>query len=380
MRACPLRLLLSLTVLALASTAALAQPQPPTAALVGTVTDAETGEPLIGVNVFIANSMTGTATDAEGRYELTRVPVGALRLFVSMIGFEQVAIDTLLREPRVYTIDVQLRPEVLELGEVTVEAKGDPRWKERLERFTKLFIGETPNARETVIVNPEVLDFANRGGEFIALASEPLVIENRALGYRIRYFLREFKALPTRTQYDGEPLFEEMEAESPEQQAAWEARRREAFIGSFRHFLLALLAGQTEAQGFLTFSRPAADGTAASAGPLGGGNPVAGNQRFPLDPKTLLQPGASRAEYTLDFQGFVEVVFQGELEDEAYLEWIGEGRRRPRFQTSMIRLERGPTTVDYKGDVLDPYGVTLFRYWAFERVADEVPREYRPGR
>ena len=34
--------------------------------------------------------------------------------------------------------------------------------------------------------------------------------------------------------------------------------------------------------------------------------------------------------------------------------------------------------VDYKGDVLDPYGVTFYGFLAYERVADELPREYRP--
>jgi hypothetical protein len=378
----PLAVLLAALAL-LAPLRAQAQQQVPAAIIEGRVTDAETGEPLQGTHVFIATSMKGTTTDAEGHYRLERVPLGALRLFASVIGFEQVAVDTLLRESRVYTIDFDLQPEVIEVGEVTVEAKEDTRWQRRLERFTDLFIGETPNADRTTIVNPTVLDFENNGGEFVARAAEPLVIENEALGYRVQYFLREFKATPTRTQYDGEPLFEEMEPESAEQQAEWEANRRAAFMGSFRHFLLALLANQVEPQGFLTFSRPAGGGSmAAGGGALRGAmgsNPVAGNERFPVEPDKLLTPGETPNEHILDFEGFVEVVYRGEEEDEAFLEWANQGRRSPKFQTSRIRLERGPATVDYKGDVLNPYGVTLFSYWAFERVADEVPREYRPG-
>jgi len=41
-------------------------------------------------------------------------------------------------------------------------------------------------------------------------------------------------------------------------------------------------------------------------------------------------------------------------------------------------LERGPATVDYKGEVVERYGVTVSGYFGFERVADQVPKEYRP--
>ena len=35
----------------------------------GTVTDAESGEPLIGANILIQNTSTGTTTDLEGKYQ-----------------------------------------------------------------------------------------------------------------------------------------------------------------------------------------------------------------------------------------------------------------------------------------------------------------------
>ncbi len=348
--------------------------QIPAVTLQGNVTDEESGEPLPGAHVFIASSMKGTTTDEEGRYVLGDVPVGALRLYVSMIGYEPQARDILLRTGATRIFDFVLTPAVVEIGEIVVEAKRDKNWKRRLERFTRLFVGETPNADQTVITNPEVLDFKSSGGEFRALAAEPLIIENRALGYRVRYFLKEFVAEPTRTRYDGEPLYEEMAPSSEEAALEWEANRKAAFIGSFRHFLLALLAGQVEEQGFNTYAR-----TVMGQGRFGEmpGNPTAGN-RFPIEPQDLLRAGEADGERTLDFDGFVEIIYRGELEDESYIAWSGDNWRRPKYQTSWIRLERGPTIIDYKGDVLDPYGVTFYGYLAFERVADEVPKEFRP--
>ncbi len=348
------------------------------ARLQGVVTDSTSGLPLEGAHVFIAGSMTGSITDSEGRYTLERVPMGAHRLYVSMLGFRPNFRDIMLRTSRVYTFDFVLAEEIIQAGEIVVEAERDDKWLDRLARFEEMFIGETPNALETEILNPEVLDFDVNRGTFKAIAAEPLIIENRALGYRIQYFLRDFQSTPNRVQYDGEPLYEEMEPESPQQAAEWEKKRRDSFMGSFRHFALALIAGRTEPQGFKTYTRPSVQ--RVSGGTFGGGA-MQGQQRFPLDPSNIIRPGENPNEYILDIDGVVEIVYMGEEEDEAFLKWrVGAGRARPGFQTSWITMDNGPTVMDYKGDTLDPYGVTFMGYLAWQRIADDVPREYRPGR
>jgi hypothetical protein len=341
------------------------------ATLTGTVTNAATGAPIADANVFIATSMNGTTTDAQGHYRLTGVPLGTLRLYVSFVGYEPQYRDLFIRSSGEHTYDFALEEAIVEVGEITVTSE-NKKWKRQLEKFIGLFIGETPNAEQTEIVNAEVLDFSGKGGEFRAHASEPLIIENRALGYRIRYFLNEFVATPNRTKYDGEPLFEEMVAERPEQRALWKARRDSAFYGSFRHFMLAAINGKVKDQGFEIYSRPASRNFGSSGGGL-----LAGQQRYPITTEEILKEGEAPDQRILDFEGFVEIVYTREVEDEAYLAWRGE-RHRPRFRTSMIAVENGPTIVDLKGDVLDPYGVTFYGYLAFERVADEVPKEYRP--
>lgn len=342
------------------------------AELRGTVLDRGTDAPLPGAHVFIAGSMTGTVTDGNGRYVLRGVPMGAHRLYVSMLGYEPDFRDILLRAPGAHVFDFQLQEAVLEVGELVIEAERDDDWLKRLERFTRAFIGETPNAEETTIVNPEVLDFEDRRGTLRAFAQTPLIIENRALGYRIQYFLRDFAITPTRVQYDGEPLFEEMVPESAAEADRWRENRRMAFTGSFRHFALALISGRVEGQGFKTWSRP-----------TGGGQGIQGDVRFPLDSATLISPGESDGEHVLHFEGAIEIAFMGEKEHPEYLSQgnpgASSGRRRPSFQTSWITMERGPTILDHKGDTLDPYGVTFQGYWAWQRVADDVPREYRPG-
>ena len=52
----------------------------------GTVTDAETGGPLVGANVVVEGTDLGAAADASGNYSIDNVPAGAT-LTASMIGY-----------------------------------------------------------------------------------------------------------------------------------------------------------------------------------------------------------------------------------------------------------------------------------------------------
>ncbi len=74
------KLLLLLAVLAL-SNFAYAQ-----RTITGTVTDAESGEPLIGANILVVGTSTGTITDFDGNYSIN-VPEGATTLEFSYTGY-----------------------------------------------------------------------------------------------------------------------------------------------------------------------------------------------------------------------------------------------------------------------------------------------------
>ncbi len=60
--------------------------------LSGTVTDAQTGEPLIGANILVKGTSTGTVTDFDGTYTL-RAPEGAEQLVFSYTGYASQTID-----------------------------------------------------------------------------------------------------------------------------------------------------------------------------------------------------------------------------------------------------------------------------------------------
>ena len=68
------------------STAALAQTE-----VSGTITDADTGDPLIGASVLVTGTSTGTVTDFDGNYTLN-VPEGAESLTFSYTGYATQAV------------------------------------------------------------------------------------------------------------------------------------------------------------------------------------------------------------------------------------------------------------------------------------------------
>ena len=330
----------------------------------GTLVDADTGVPLQDAHVFIASSLLGTVTDRNGQFLLKNVPPGAHRLYASMVGYESSTQDTLVRANHVYELTIRLQSTAVPLEEVVVNARKARRWQRRLIKFQRLFLGETENSKLTTIVNPEVLSFKSRFGNLSATASAPLIIENRALGYRIHYYLKEFDHYGNTIKYDGEPSYQELVPADSIEAALWEEERGRTFFGSQRHFFLSLIAGRTKEEGFEIWRRYSLESNSG---------------RFGVNPSSLLEPGPTPLEHMLTFNGVLEIVYTGEHEDEAFRRWQRMADwRRPGPQRSFMELNHGPTLVDQTGEVIDPYGIVVYGYYAFERIADQCPKEYRP--
>lgn len=352
----------ALFLLLLASGAA-AQP----AIVAGTVRDAE-GAPLAGASVYLSGTTRGDATDETGRFRIEAVPPGAYRLVASLVGYTLATQDLVLSPAEAAQAHLRLGPSTLDLDAVAVEARADRNWARKLSWFTTVLLGETANAEQARILNPEVLDLRRRWGTLRAEAAAPLVIENRALGYRLTYDLHEFEASSTRIRYHGDERFEALTPTDSAEAARWSAARERAYRGSLRHLLRALLAGDAEAEGFsLTLSR---DDPFRPA-PVSPERPVRASSLLHLD---------ADGWGTLRIRGRLGVAYRAEAEDPAYLrsEWFRERRRRPlRVQRSAIRA-RGTVRIDPQGTTGDPFALVSTGYFAFERLADLVPEDYVP--
>jgi len=95
---------------------------PPVQLIKGIVTEAETNIPLPGVNVIIKGSVTGTTTDAEGKYELDVSGAGVVLIF-SFVGYQKQEVDIGNRS----TVDVQMAVDQKSLNEVVIVGYGTQR-------------------------------------------------------------------------------------------------------------------------------------------------------------------------------------------------------------------------------------------------------------
>jgi len=335
----------------------------------GRVLDADTNTPLPHTHVFIAQSMTGTVTDSTGRFRLEEVAPGPRQLHVSRVGYENKTLSTRPLPGRPQVVTIRLKPIVLESPPVTVSAARDEDWYERLDHFKKLFIGASTYADQCSLQNPEVLRFEEKWwGKFEARAQKPIVIENQALGYRIQYFLKAFEERGTVVRWDGESLFAPLTPADSTQAARWRHNRRETYHGSLRHFLRALINDQITEEQFELYRLPRASAFRYT-------NRA---DRIPARREDILAPGPD-STYLLNTHDRLVVVYRGKPEGDAYLDWA-DLRRAPRdHQTSQIELNAPPVHVDPTGEIIEPYGATLYQYFAYTtRMATLLPREYEP--
>lgn len=97
-----------------------------TGTITGTVTDAETGEPLPGANVVATEAGVGGAADGDGVYVITGLPAGEYTLRVTFIGYQEAELTATVRAGETTERDIPLAPGV-ELDEVVVTALGIER-------------------------------------------------------------------------------------------------------------------------------------------------------------------------------------------------------------------------------------------------------------
>mgnify|MGYP002631571568 FL=1 len=88
--------------------------------LSGFVHDAQSGESIIGVNVFIQSSGQGAATDLEGFFILRNAGEGFVKLTLSHIAYKDTTIDLLLGSQNLFISTIVLRSHALDTKAVEV--------------------------------------------------------------------------------------------------------------------------------------------------------------------------------------------------------------------------------------------------------------------
>jgi hypothetical protein len=207
-------------------------------------------------SIYINGTSVGTNSDQNGYFELDISKYGSLPLTISALGYYSVTLADFSREKH---IEVYLTPKMFELNEVVVKGKKG-NWNTYIQIFKKQFLGSSANALRCDILNEKDLRFFNINDTSLSAYSlNPLIINNKALGYNITYYLDKFiynyqkdeKHIFNETCFIlGNYLFkDDLLTLSESEKIAVERRRRNAYFGSRMHFFRLLYLGNLHHRG-----------------------------------------------------------------------------------------------------------------------------------
>jgi outer membrane receptor protein involved in Fe transport len=94
-----------------------------TGKIAGVATDAESGEPLVGVNIVVEGTLLGAATDIDGYYVILNVPPGTYTVQASFIGYADYTVtDARVNIDLTTSLDIKMQTTVITGEAVTVVA------------------------------------------------------------------------------------------------------------------------------------------------------------------------------------------------------------------------------------------------------------------
>ncbi|WP_222104051.1 carboxypeptidase-like regulatory domain-containing protein [Mucilaginibacter corticis] len=336
----------------------------------------EKGEPVKAATVFIGSSERVTSTDENGKFSFTGMPSGTFQLSVQLLGYSSETRTIIVKDISLH-IQLQLTPKSIRLEEVVIGKKN--AWDNNFKLFKKNFLGESENAKQCVITNPKVINFSTKKGILMADADDFLIIENKGLGYRIHYQLKDFgyNAVDDIALYHGECSFEDLDG-TDEEKKRWTQNRLKTYQGSFMHFLRSVYANNTSENGFITKS---IDGYATMK-----------NQD---EKTTLLIDRPIVSNRTISFDSLITALdtnfMSFKFRQQLYVTYNpGTATRingnQADFQRgitidpkgSILKLVTDRAVIDKKGSYTNYSDFFIHGYWAKARVGDQLPVEYQP--
>lgn len=374
------------------------------------------GSVLPGTGIYISGYKIATAADNHGEFSLSLKP-GNYDVLFQLMGYKPLTKNIIISD-RATTLQVTLEESVTQLAEVTI--KPDPNRGHYISMFKDFFIGNTPNSLHCKIINPNVLqiDYDKENGILSVKTDEFLIIENLALGYRIRYLVKNFEwSSKTRIiYYEGFPYYEDLKG-SDRKRRIWAKNRLTAYSGSSQHFFKSLYANRITEEGFIInklITQPNTDRPSdnlidvnikqltrkqlANGGKITIGNVTDDSLSYWMRKKKLPKSMAILNRYavlqdtlvktankdikSINFTDKLYIVYTKEQEDASFLNRINQSISRPMdmssYQISTIDLQVAPVYFYANGGIYNPRSMLYAGYWAWEKIADSVPMDYLP--
>lgn len=323
----------------------------------GRVIDGATQKPIADVSVYLSNASAGAKTNDDGTFTIANVRGGQYEMIVSIIGYAPYKQNIMANKDLILP-DIHINQQVIQLQEVRIGR--DSHWADHYAKFKREFLGTTDNAVQCDILNPHVLSFDNNNGEFTATASGLLLIENKALGYRIKYMLSEFNnnSKTGRIYFEGSAFFEDLKG-SKREVKKWNKNRLLTYRGSDMHFLRAVIANTVNEEEFVVRRLIRKPNPAYKGG--------WDNRYIQTLVKTPLPVGEyasvtdQKGEYALAFKDCLAIDYKDNP-----------------LSGSIIVIDSDYAYFDNNGIILNPQSVTMEGNWAESRIAGMLPVDYEP--
>lgn len=357
----------------------------------GIVVNEANKQPVSKAQIFFNGTSIGTTTNEQGEFSI-KVPFGRHILVASSPAFE--TFGQFINSDEAHdSLVIQLKTKSQQPGKAGdgYEREGWEKWG---DFFIDNFIGLASN--QCKIKNTKVLrfQFSTETGDLFASADEPLIIENKILGYTILYKLETFVCnFKTRAiGYNGYSFFQPMIGNTSQQQN-WDKRRSEAYLGSLMHFMRSVYRNKLEEEGFdvrslkkvrsipaksievdsnnLHFSKT----TDSTATPNDIDDQIMNPDNYkdvigmPLPGDSIAYAiGSTRAG--LDFKDFLLVIYRG----------AAEGEQNDVNMTSQLALiNKRPIEIEADGSFYNYRDLIALGYWTWsEKIFRLLPFDYSP--
>jgi hypothetical protein len=356
------------------------------ATITGRVTEEKTGRPIEFANVFLASTTFGTVTNTNGEFILRVSRSGVYKITVTHLSYNTWIQEITITTQDISNLEIKLAENVNELQAVKVTTT-DPNRQTHLELFTSKFLGSSRNSDRCKILNPGAIWFYknNEKGYIKAFADSMILIENKSLGYLIRYKLDYFYIDAKGAVFSGSPLFEDLLPKMLFKKRII-ARRRETYAGSIQHFIRSLYADSLQKDGFLVLKLEEAnlqkkEDFSILSNPLlvSAKGKYLKQTKAPenLSPFVLTDSlGHKILKYTTPFK----VIYTRESEDRRYREdvtyWGLERSRKE--QASVLKVYNKKGVVIFDNGAYPVSDLIVAGYMGWKTFADKLPLDFDP--
>jgi hypothetical protein len=311
--------------------------------------------------VYLSKTTIGTMSGSDGSYTLKIPQEGEYELISSFIGYKSTS-KRIAAEGKLQVINIKMAESPVMLDEITVKSRDRSR-EQNLTLFNKLFLGETVNALNCKILNPEDLYLYRESGsqQLRGYSRKSLRIENKGLGYTIVYDLTDFTYNEQKglLNYTGSNYFVPLTG-NVKFTKKWEKSRLAAYFGSRTHFLRSVYLDSLGRENFQLFQC----------------------ELTPTGKDTVRKIPIRGENLRLTRNGKFMTLFSAKPIIVSYLDTKAElysglfGFQIQRFKTILDFSDT--LTVYPNGFFPNPYNVTWNGAMANERVADMLPFDFSP--